>query len=594
MSELGLQDKKETTEKVANKGWIRRSLPIIKKNKITFISALVFSFVALVLQVQVPSLLNDAINISLIKHQRSVSFYVIEIIVLGLLSGVAGLISRSNLYTTAYSIEFELRKMMFDKFSLLSHSFYDRVQIGQLISRANSDIRSVQMYLTFAPMILVQMSMALVAFVYMLLINVGLAFLSMLVLPLVFVIGLKMRQEMFPISWLTQARLADIASTVDESVAGVRVVKSFLAEKTQLQKLKTRAKKVEWALIKDADIRAKWTPYIQNLPQIGLLIVLVYGGYLTIHQQLGIGAIVAFNSYLLMLQAPFMMLGMLVMMSQRASASASRIYEILDEPVQITDSEDALELKSDLDVIELKDVGFKYLGNNNEILKSINLVIKAGKSLAIVGRTGSGKSTLAKLLPRYYDPTSGEILIDGINLKNYSLSSIRKNIVVVYDEPFLFSATIEENIKFAQPDASLAEVQEVAKICAIDEFINELPDGYQTVVGERGYSLSGGQRQRLALARAILAKPSVLILDDALSSVDVSTEKEIVENLRSLKNEITLILIAHRSATIALSDEVVLIDDGQIKAIGSHEALSATNDLYKEVLLSFALEEKAK
>lgn len=576
-------------QKPKQQGWIKRSVPIIKKNRFTFITALLFSFVALVMQVQVPSLLNNSIDDIFRKHSKSVSGYVIEILVLAVLSGISGLISRRNLYATAYAIEYELRRMMFDKFSSLSHSFYDKVQIGQLISRANSDIRSVQMYLTFAPMILVQLSMALVALVYMLMINVVLALLSMLVLPLVFVIGLKMRQEMFPISWLTQARLADIASTVDESVSGVRVVKSFLAEEKQLKKLIVRAKKVQWALIKDADIRARWTPYIQNLPQVGLLIVLLYGGYLSIYGRLGIGAIVAFNSYLLMLQAPFMMLGMLIMMGQRASASASRIYEVIDQESELTESNNPLELKEPPKVIEFKNVTFSYFGSENQVLNDLNLKIVQGKSIAIVGRTGSGKSTLAKLIPRYYDPTSGQIFFDGIDLKSFKLSSVRQNVVMVYDEPFLFSTTIEENIKFAKPDANLAEVIEAAKLCKIHDFIISLPQGYDTVVGERGYSLSGGQRQRIALARAILIKPTILILDDALSSVDVSTEKAIVENLRKLKSDMTLILIAQRSATIALADEVVLLEDGLIKAVGSHQELSKTNELYKEILLSYSL-----
>jgi ATP-binding cassette subfamily B protein len=328
-----------TIDPDTSKSWMRRAMPIVRSHQGAFVTALTLSFVGLVMQVQVPNILKNALDNSILSHAHTVPLhiYVWWIVGLGLAGAVTGYISRLYLFNTAYNIEFDLRNMIYEHLTRMSFPFYDRVQSGQLISRANSDIRSVQMYMTFAPIILVQCSIALVAFGYMLSIDVPLAFVAMLTMPLVYWVGVQMRSSLFPVSWLIQARLADVATIVDENVNGVRVVRSFAAEGQQLRSLATAADKVQWGYVKDADIRARWTPTIQNLPQVGLVLVLLFGGYMVIHGHLQVGAILAFNSYLLMLQAPFMMLGMLIMMGQRAAASADRIYEILDEkPTSLT------------------------------------------------------------------------------------------------------------------------------------------------------------------------------------------------------------------------------------------------------------------
>ena len=300
---------KATIDPDGSKTWLRRAMPIMKAHRGIFITALVMSFVGLVLQVQIPDLLNKAINNSIQHHVVPLSYYVWWVIGLGVLGAVSGYISRLFLFKTAYNIEFDLRNIIYEHLTKMSFGFYDRVQSGQLISRANSDIRSVQMYMTFAPMILVQCGIAVVAFGYMLSINVLLAFIAMATMPFVYLVGVKMRKSMFPVSWLIQARLADVATIVDENVNGVRVVKSFAAEPTQLRALAKSADKVQWGYIKDADLRSRFAPAIQNLPQVGLALVLLFGGYMVIHGHLQLGAILAFNAYLLMLQAPFMMLG---------------------------------------------------------------------------------------------------------------------------------------------------------------------------------------------------------------------------------------------------------------------------------------------
>jgi len=484
----------------------------------------------------------------------------------------------------------------------MSFPFYDRVQSGQLISRANSDIRSVQMYLTFAPMILVQCSIAIVAFGFMLSISVPLAFVAMASMPFIYIVGVKMRKSLFPVSWIIQARLAEVATVVDENVNGVRVVRSFAAEQQQLRQLATAADRVQWAYIKDADLRARFAPLVQNLSQVGLVLVLLVGGWMVIHEHLPVASIVSFNLYLVMMQAPFMMLGMLIMMGQRASASAERIYEILDEVPTIVDRPNAVDLVDSNGDVEFDGVSFAYADDSllskegdgpREILRDFNLHLHPGETIALVGRTGSGKSTVARVLARFYDATGGTVRVDGHDVRDLTLTSLRANIGVVLDEPFLFSVSIRDNIAYGRPDASMEEVVAAAEAAGAAGFIKRLSGGYDTVVGERGYTLSGGQRQRIAIARALLVNPPILILDDATSAIDVKVEQRIHSSLRVLMEGRTTLIIAHRLSTISLADRVVLLDEGRIVADGTHAELLASTPLYAEVLAQAASEELA-
>jgi len=566
--------------------WLRRALPIVGAHKAMFLTALLASFTGLVLTAFIPLLLDKGITNSIIHHTVPLHFYVWWVLGLGVAGGVAGYVSRRFLFQTAYRIEFDLRSIIYEHLSRLSFPFYDRVQSGQLISRANSDIRSVNMYLTFAPMVLVQCSIALVAFGFMLSIDVPLALVAMVTMPFVFVIGVRMRKSLFPVSWLIQARLADVATIVDENVNGVRVVKSFAAEGRQLRSLARSADKVQWSYVKDADLRARFTPMVQNLPQVGLALVLLLGGYLIINGHLGVGAIVAFNSWLIMLQAPFMMLGMIVMMGQRAAASADRIYEILDEPPTVVERAGAVDLERCEGDVVFDSVVFSY-GDDPDaphVLDSFDLHVAPGKTVALVGRTGSGKSTVARLLARFYDVDGGAVRIDGHDVRDLTLASLRARVGIVLDEPFLFSASIRDNIAYGRPTADLDDVVAAATAAGADGFVRQLPEGYDTVVGERGYTLSGGQRQRIAIARTLLVNPPILVLDDATSAVDVQVEHEIHAALRHLLAGRTTVVIAHRLSTISLADRVVLVDRGRVVAEGTHAELLATTPLYAEVL----------
>ncbi len=641
---------KATVDPDRSKTWVKRAMPILMAHKVQFFSALIFSFLGLIIQVWLPKILQEAITNSLILHTHPLHGYIELIAVLALFTGVFGYIARSCLFKVAYSLEFDLRNILYEHFTRMSFPFYDRVQSGQLISRANSDIRSVQMYLTFAPSILVQCSIAVVAFGFMLSISVPLAFVAMAAMPFIYLTGIRMRHWLFPVSWLIQSRLAEVATVVDENVNGVRVVRGFAAEQQQLRQLGTAADRVQWAYIKDADLRSRFAPLIQNLSQVGLVFVLLVGGWMVIHDNLPVASIVSFNLYLVMMQAPFMMLGMLIMMGQRASASAERIYEILDERPSIVDRPGAIDLMDSMGDVEFDNVSFSYADDSllskpadvetgdetdetdetkdedgardgarssgaaatngsaatapdsgpanadaagsREVLHGLNLHLRPGETVALVGRTGSGKSTVARVLARFYDATSGTVRIDGHDVRDLTLTSLRGNIGVVLDEPFLFSVSIRDNIAYGRPDATMEEVKAAAESAGAAGFISRLSDGYDTVVGERGYTLSGGQRQRIAIARALLVNPPILILDDATSAIDVKVEHRIHSALRVLMQGRTTLIIAHRLSTISLADRVVLLDDGRIVADGTHAELLASTPLYAEVLAQAASEEE--
>ena len=570
--------------------WWRRILPIIASHRLTFITSIVLSFVSLVFQTLVPNMLNHAIT-GIQTHSTGLHFEVIQIIVVGVLAGVTGIISRQYVYYTAYNVEADLRSLIYEHLTWLSFSFYDRVQSGQLISRANSDIRSVQMYSTFAPLIIVQSSIGILAFGFMLSIDPVLALIAMTIMPAMYFIGIRMRRVLFPISWITQARLAEVATIVDENINGVRVVKSFAQEEAEVNRLADAAERVAWAYVKDAQFRGKWSPWVQNLPQVGLALVLVFGGWMVYDGHLGIGAILAFNAYLLMLQAPFMMLGQLVMMGQRAKASAERIFEVLDESPDIVERPGAFDLENVKGALDFNHVRFEY-ANGAQILTDFDAHVGAGETVAIVGRTGSGKSTIARLLTRFYDVSDGAVCVDGIDVRDATLGSLRANVGVVLDEPFLFSISIAENIAYGKPDATYDAIEAAARAANAHEFIERLPEGYDTVVGERGYTLSGGQRQRIAIARTLLLNPPVLVLDDATSAIDVHVEAGIYGALRTLLAQRTTIVIAHRISTIALARRVILIDDGRVVATGTHEELLATTPLYAEVLAQTTREDE--
>ncbi len=567
----------------ARKGWFKRLSPIVFNQRLTIAAALLSALVMLVMQVAIPRVTMQAVDNALVKHSAPISHYVWLLVALAGGRFVFGYVYRFGLQRVSLAIEYDLRNLIYTHLTRLSFSFFDRVQTGQLISRANSDIRAIQMFLGFAPSVAITFVMFFAAFGLMLKIHVGLALVAVATLPLVYFTGLNMRSKMFPISWVVQARTADLATIVEENVTGVRVVKSFAAEPQQISLLERAAQRLLWASNKQVDIRAQFSPLMQNFPRVGLALVLLYGGQLVINGSLTVGAIIAFNAYVLMLQAPFMMLGFLMMMAQRAAASAGRIFEILDEVPDIQEHAGAVDLISPMGDVEFRGVRFGY-ATGPDILDEFELHLWPGETVAMVGRTGCGKSTAARLIPRFYDVREGAVLIDGTDVRKFTLPSLRSNIGLVLDEPFLFSESIRDNINYGRPGATEDEVVAAAVAAGADGFIRAMPEGYDSVIGERGYTLSGGQRQRIAIARTLLVNPPILILDDATSSVDVQREQEIHDALKTLMKGRTTLIIAHRLSTISLADRVVLLEGGRIIADGTHADLMREVPQYAEIL----------
>jgi ATP-binding cassette subfamily B protein len=575
-----------------SKGWFRRLLPVIRARRATFIMVLVTGLSGLALQVSVPMVLREAVDVAVDQRGGGLEGHVLILVVMAAASFGLRFTYRYLLFGTACRIETDLRSQIYDHLTRLSFSYYDHMPAGEVISRANSDIRSIQLLLAFGPLAGLSAISFLMAFGFMLSIHVPLALVTVSTMPLVYVLGQRLRDQVFPLSWVTQGRMAEVAMVVDENINGTRVVKSFAAEYDQIALLSRVADRLRWSATALIEARARFNPLIEALPRLGMALVLLYGGHLVINGEIGVGSLLAFSAYVTMISVPFRMFGFVLLQAQRAAASALRIYEILDEKPAIVDRPGARSISDPRGRVEFRNVTFRYPGADNPespaVLDGFNLIVESGETVAIVGRTGCGKSTVARLLPRFYDVDVGAVLIDGTDVRDVSLASLRSHVNQVPDEAFLFSNTLHDNIAFGRPDAPRHEVLAAARVARADGFIGNLDDGFDEVVGERGYTLSGGQRQRISIARTVLANPAILILDDATSAVDVGTEEGIHQGLGDLLEGRTTIVIAHRLSTISLADRVVLMEGGRIVADGTHAHLLATEPRYRAIVAQVA------
>ena len=508
---------------------------------------------------------------------------------------VLGFAYRYGLFRTAHCIEADLRNLVYERLTELSFSYWDRTQTGQVISRANSDIRSIQLLFAFGPLVAMQLALLVMGTTAMVALSLPLTLVAMAPLPLVLYIGLRLRNKVFPLTWVTQARMADVAMIVDENIQGAQVVRTFAQEQAQVDLLARSARRLRWAGTATADARARHAPLMEALPRFGLALVLLTGGLLAIDGAIAVGDIVAFNAYVLLMAAPFRMIGFVLIQWQRASAAAQRVFEILDESPEIAERPGAVPMAAPAGRVEFADVGFTYSTSGGaSILNGFSLTVEPGETVAVVGRTGSGKSTLGRLLPRYYDVDRGEVRIDGIDVRDLRIPDLRRAVTVATDDPFLFATSVRDNVAFARPEADEVSVA-VALVDAAAGFVTSMPGGTETKLGERGSTISGGQRQRLAIARALVADPAVLVLDDATSAIDTEVEERIHSALRRRRSQRTTIVIAHRLSTIALADRVVFIADGKVAASGSHRHLLQTVPAYAEVLTDIgATEDSAR
>jgi ABC-type multidrug transport system fused ATPase/permease subunit len=540
-------------------------------------------------------------------------------------------------------VEYDLRKLLYGHLQQLELGFFDRQQTGQLMSRGTVDLQAVRFFLGYGLVFILQSILTIVlAGIVMIVIEPRLGVISLIPVPFVVLISYRYGRRARPAIQQTQQRIAELTADAEENISGVRVVKAFAREPRQLQRFQGSVGRVFSQAMVATRLEAKFNPMIGFLPQLGLAAVLLIGGNAVIHAHLTLGQFTAFYLYLNMLIAPMRTLGVILNLAQRATASGARLFQVLDRPPRLTAPPGAPALPAGNGHVQLQSVTLRYDESDEfgaaysapstpgtgftttsapvsatdgapetngtqihsgaaettngvaaangdaptarAVLSDIDLDVPAGRTIALVGATGSGKTSLVSLISRLYDVSSGRVLLDGADVREVDLRSLRQAVAVVSDDPFLFSETVAENIAYAHPEATREAIEQAARRAQAHEFIERLPDGYDTRVGERGLTLSGGQRQRLAIARALLADPRVLILDDATSSVDASTERQIKLALDEAMKGRTTFIVAHRLSTIALADEIVVLDRGRITAHGNHEELLEASELYREIV----------
>ena len=517
------------------------------------------------------------------KERHLLPWLVGAILVLGVVRAATMAGRRLIAGKQALAVELDMRTAVYAKLVRLSFGFYDRHQTGQLMSRATVDLQGVRFFLGYGLIFFFQhvftiAGVALVVFI----INWKLGLIAIAISPALIAVAYRYSHVAHPLLRDVQQKMADVATVAEENIVGVHVVKSFAQETSEQQKFERRSEAVFGLSVKANRQRAFYVPMLSFLPLLAQAAILLVGGRMVVHGTLSVGSFVRFNLFLAMLVVPLRSLGMWIGQAQRATASGERIFQVIDEPEEIRDAEDARELPAGPGRVTFEAVTFGY-DPERPVLHDIDLDLEPGKVVALIGHTGAGKTSLATLIPRFYDVQRGSLSIDGANVRDVTLASLRREIGVIAQDPFLFSATVRDNIAFGRPDATDDDVTRAAGLAQASEFIEALPEGFETVIGERGITLSGGQRQRIAIARALVVDPRILILDDATASVDATTEARIREGLREAMRNRTTIIIAHRLSTIALADEIVVLEDGRVVARGSQDELAESNDVYREI-----------
>jgi len=545
--------------------------------------SLAFAWAAMGMTVLIPWLIGEAVNAIKDGNKPDLLPLALAIVGAGILRLGLTVVRRVVAGKVSLAVEFDLRQQFYAHLQRLDLGFFDLQQTGQLMSRATVDLQSIRFFLGYGLIFITQNLLTItLAAVVMIAINPVLALVALIPAPFVILAATKYSQISRPAQQEVQQRIAELTAEAEENVSGIRIVKAFAREEHQLHRFQRVVARVFDQSIYTTRVQAFFSPLIGLLPQIGIALVLLVGGREAIDGSLSPGAFVAFYFYVAMLAGPMRSLGMALGMAQRAVASGNRMFEILDREPAIQSPPGAPALPAGDGSVELRGVTLRY-GDAAPALSEVDLDVEAGKTVALVGPSGAGKTSLVGLVARLYDPGEGTVLVDGTDVRDVDIESLRSQIAFVADDSFLFTASVAENIAYAHQDASLEQIEAAARRAQADAFIRELPEGYETRVGERGLTLSGGQRQRVAIARALLADPRILILDDATSSVDATTEAEIKKGLREAMAGRTTLIIAHRLSTISLADEIVVLDGGAIVDRGTHEELLAGCGFYREI-----------
>jgi ATP-binding cassette subfamily B protein len=558
-------------------------LPFLKPHRRNVALAFGAALLGSALAAATPAVERQIVDNVILHHNSPLAPWLTVLVTAGVLRFGAAYVRRYIGGRVGLDVQYDLRNTVYDQLQRLDFARHDEMQTGQLVSRANSDVGLIQGLLAFLPLMSGNLLLLAASLVIMTIYSPLLTAVSLVVVPLVVLVTLRMRDQVFPATWDAQQQMGVVAGVVDEAVNGVRVVKGFGQEDREVARLADTAERLYRSKMRAVRLNARYQPVLQALPTFGQVAVVALGGWLALRHRISIGTFLAFSSYLLGMVAPARMLSGLLTVGQQARAGAVRILDLLDSVPTVGEKPGADLLPPIRGEVTFERVTFGYL-RSEPVLDGFDLRLAPGETVAVVGASGSGKSTVALLLPRFYDVQGGAVRVDGTDVRDVTLASLRGQIGVVFEESFLFSDSVRANIAYGKPDASFPEVQAAAQAAEAHEFITALPDGYDTVVGERGLTLSGGQRQRIALARALLTNPRILILDDATSSVDSRVEEEIHATLRRVMEGRTTLLVAHRRSTLRLADRIAVVDEGRIVDQGTHEELLARCRLYRLLL----------
>ena len=573
--------------------WFRRLLGFLAPYKRRLLLAFAAATVSMVATAALPLAIKSTVDRAVISRVDPLALWLAVLVGVGLVRTLFAYIRRYTATVIGYEVEHDLRNLVFDKLQRLDFARHDQMETGQLVSRTNGDLTLLYELLIWTPLMSSNLLLFLLSFGIMFWLSPILSIVMALTLPALMFGALRMSKVLYPASWDTLQWNGEVANVVEETVSGVRVVKGFGQERRELGRLIDAAGRLFGSTMRNARITARYAPTLNLIPALGQLAILGGGGWLVINGRLTLGTFLAFQSYLAQMIWPVRMMANILVQAQQARAAAGRVFEVLDAEAIVEERPDAYDIGDIEGRITLDHVTFGY-GSGRPVLDEVTLDIAPGERVALVGASGSGKSTVALLVPRFYDVHDGAVRIDGIDVRQLTLRSLRSRIGVVFEESFLFSDSVRSNIAYGRPDATDDEIIAAARAAEAHEFIVALPEGYDTTVGERGLTLSGGQRQRIALARALLTDPQILVLDDATSSIDVKVEEEIHRTLDHLMEGRTTLLIAHRRSTLDLATRIVVLDEGRVVDTGTHDDLMARSATYRELLTGIDAESAAK